>query len=606
MYRYCAFIPKPGKAEAAARLIGACAARLAQRRPAYTPVVTTAALTVLEAPGEGTALSAHVLPAGGAVLGTLFENAAATPVGILNEATAKHLAEAGPEKLHRLVWGRYVAFLPGPEGVAVARDPTGGLDCFHVEHHDFHCFFNDAADIVSLGLAPPDINWPHVARHLQMPAKELPDTGLKHVRSLRGGDWLSITRAGVETRTFWRPEEIAARDIPTSVEAAADMLRAAVVQAVRGWGMIYGRILLLLSGGLDSAIVLAALDGAISPDDVLCLNYQSGTADSDERFYARLSCARFKADLMELEERPEAVSLREASKIHFSAQPMLILAQLARSARQAKMARAFEARAVFDGNGGDEIFGSLLHLASATDYLWMHGFNPAFLKMAHEAAQLERVSVWQVARRAVAGVRAHRAPLPSPTMDAHFIAHMRAIFPRFEHDLADMLTRPLPANVPPAKQMQINATALANRHWYPSRPHHDIETVHPLISQPVLEAIYRIPAYMFGLGGRPRGLARHAFRDMVPPQILCRLTKGGINNFTDQIVTRNFGFLRGYFLDGALVREGLLNRQAVEQAFQREGHQSRLMRTTILSALGAESWARQWSAMPPAEPLPAA
>ena len=160
--------------------------------------------------------------------------------------------------------------------------------------------------------------------------------------------------------------------------------------------------------------------------------------------------------------------------------------------------------------------------------------------------------------------------------------------------------------MPPGKRLQVAATSLANRNWYPEVPEHHVETVHPLISQPVLETIYAIPTWLFGLAGRERGLARQAFRTHVAPAILHRQTKGGINNFTDRIVARHSRFLRDYFLDGVLVQQGLINRQTVEDAFRIEGHQSRLWRTALLSALGAEGWARQWTDLRRNQPRPAA
>lgn len=607
MYRYCAFLPRPGRERAAAPLIAACAARLARMTPAYAPVFEGPSLTVLEAREGGTRARACALGAGGVALGTLFRAGTATPVADPTDTEAQTLAHHGPEAMLRLFWGRYVAFLLRPGGVAVLRDPTGGLDCFYATRPHFHMVFSDAADMAALGVLPLEIDWQHVARHLQFPAREIPGTGLAKVHALRGGEALHVGRTGAAVQPCWRPETLwqPAR-LPASPDAAAEALRAAVLQAVRGWSAVYGRILLALSGGLDSAVVLAALDGALSPDDVLCLNYNSGTADSDERAYARQAAAHFRADLMELDERPNMVRLGDVARVRFSAQPMMVLAQLARGRREANLARAFEAAALFDGAGGDEVFGSLLSFASATDYLWTQGLDRGFFVAAHEAARLGRVSVWQVMRRARAAVRTRSTALPLPPMDEAFHAHLAAVFPCLEPDLAQTLARPLPTDVPPGKRMQIEATSFCNRLWYPTVPEHHVETVHPLMSQPVLEAIYSLPTPLFCLGGRERGLARHAFRDRVPPDILRRQTKGGINNFTDQIVIHNARFLRGYFLDGLLVHHGLLDRAAVEEAFRTEGHQSRLMRTTLLSALGAEGWVRQWTSARRNQPRPAA
>jgi len=64
--------------------------------------------------------------------------------------------------------------------------------------------------------------------------------------------------------------------------------------------------------------------------------------------------------------------------------------------------------------------------------------------------------------------------------------------------------------------------------------------------------------------GRRRGLARRAFRDLVPEMILTRRGKSGTTSHTVRTLANNTPFVRELMLDGYLVRRGLLDKKKLE------------------------------------------
>jgi asparagine synthase (glutamine-hydrolysing) len=115
---------------------------------------------------------------------------------------------------------------------------------------------------------------------------------------------------------------------------------------------------------------------------------------------------------------------------------------------------------------------------------------------------------------------------------------------------------------------------------------------HPLLSQPLMEVCLQIPTYLLLRGGRERALARQAFADRVPAQILRRRDKGSIVSHATEMLRQSETFVRELLLDGALAGAGVIVRKELEpyivqgQPF-REEHL-----LPLLACIAAEVWAR--------------
>jgi asparagine synthase (glutamine-hydrolysing) len=98
----------------------------------------------------------------------------------------------------------------------------------------------------------------------------------------------------------------------------------------------------------------------------------------------------------------------------------------------------------------------------------------------------------------------------------------------------------------------------------------DPDEVSPLLSQPVVELLLRIQTYLFMEGGRERMLARRAFASDLPPQLIARVSKGGQNDFSLQLLRQNESRIRELVLDGTLCKEGFLNRRKMDAVLASE------------------------------------
>ncbi|MBE0547905.1 MAG: hypothetical protein IH627_09685 [Rubrivivax sp.] len=143
--------------------------------------------------------------------------------------------------------------------------------------------------------------------------------------------------------------------------------------------------------------------------------------------------------------------------------------------------------------------------------------------------------------------------------------------------------------------MQVQQVTHFGGYYDPYQRHAAPELVNPLLSQPLIELVLRIPTYVLTLGGRGRGLARRAFAQDLPPEIVSRRSKGGLQEQITTILARNLAFARQVLLDGELVRRGLIDRSRLERALS--GGPGAVGRAgEIHMYIGVEAWLQRWSA----------
>ncbi len=131
-------------------------------------------------------------------------------------------------------------------------------------------------------------------------------------------------------------------------------------------------------------------------------------------------------------------------------------------------------------------------------------------------------------------------------------------------------------------------------------------SVAPLYSQPVIEILLRIPLYILFRHGHERGLAREAFRQDVPEAILRRQWKDRAPGAFENLVRRNRAFMYDTLIGGALCREGLLDRDAMQSALSGNFSTSQFFVGELMNYLDLELWLRPFVDKPinPAGSLP--
>lgn len=535
----------------------------------------------------------------GVVLGTLFNR---------TDTTAEHfdvdldvaqkqtiLSSEGRELIHSY-WGRYVAFLQDPRTLVkrIVRDPTGGMPCFWFDSNDCHICFSRLEDALQLEPRRLSINWETIAVRLAISLFHAESTGLNEVSELRAGECVCFHGRSSSRAFFWSPIQIASRHRLEDPALAAEALRHTAQLCTHAWASRYTNIIHYLSGGLDSAIVLACLHSARVRTPARALTYFSPGADSDERCYVRAAARKVDYELIELPRRSE-IDLREISNACRTAAPVSLYIRVEASKQEAEVAASTGADGIFSGDGGDVLFFRTPGASTAVDYVRDHGPVPPALSVALNAACLDNVSVWIVLRDMWRyGVKRKRL---------HSLAERRSDWGAVSPRVVDCVTRKgdfvhpwfrSAGAVGPGKLRQAYLLSFAPDFYDPFDPGLP-ERASPLLSQPLIELCLQIPTYALSPGPQDRMLARKAFSADLPEEILYRVGKGSLARHVKQTLQSNHAFLAEFLLDSILVRNRLLDRDKLVEALSNKSSRNRYWAPELLEYAGVESWARSWS-----------
>jgi len=521
----------------------------------------------------------------GIVVGELFRGDAhsVAPLDVLDQTEI----DATAESLIRSWWGGYVAFFTSYESAAVhvLRDPSGALGCYSSTCRGVTVFYSDVALAVRLGLVERRLDTRFVAHYLAYPDLRSAQTGVAGVRELLAGQMTSLTPQGEIETCRWTPWTFASVEHAIMDRAEAVALVAAETQrCVSAWASRSGEILLELSGGLDSSIVAACLQDRSSA--VSALTFATLEAEGDERTFAAMVAERTGLALQSLVLAASAADVGYVSQ-RLSPRPGAGLLQQVTNSAISDLVAERHIDSFFGGGGGDNVFCFLGTAAPAADVLRVQGFSALFWRTVDNLSLIHGCTYWTACRLALK--RVLRRP-PPWRQNRLFLAH-EAVPP--EPDVHPWLDRP--RNALPGKIEHV-ASLMRIQNAPDGKDRVEIAPVrYPLLSQPLVELCLRIPSWMWVDGGRNRSVARDAFADRLPPEILQRRGKGDFTGLCGAAFTRQRQALANLLLEGWLAGEGLLDRGAVEAYLSKVEPPKDLDFFRLLEIAAVETWARSWA-----------
>jgi asparagine synthase (glutamine-hydrolysing) len=486
-------------------------------------------------------------------------------------------------------WGGYVALSEAAGTARLLRAPLGDLPCYWVEVANGLV----AASSPRLALAgagrDPAIAWAALARHLAFGTISTSETCLDAVRDLRGGDELAVASGPIVKATRWSPWTFARLQTdPSGPKVLADRLRGVVLDCVSKAVAGHSKLLLKLSGGLDSSIVAAALAARGHAFESLTLFTDDPAGD--ERHHARTVAEHLGIDLRE--------SRRDPLRLDFGRSPSASLArpsfpgfrQEADRLADASAAR-LGATAVVDGGGGDNVFCSVQSASAVADCLRDPRGMLALGSTARSVGMIAQVSVAHVLRnalqRAISPRRSYRWP-----RDLLFLSDDAAAFVPGQPD-HPWLTAP--RGVPPGRAAHVALIAAAQSYVEGLDSEHVPPTLSPLLAQPIVELCLSVPSWLWVEDGLNRALARQAFADDLPPSIIRRHSKGSPECFVAQAFEVHRHLIREMLLGGALADARLVDTCALARVLDGRGPASDWSLDRIMILLDAEIWVRGWA-----------
>jgi asparagine synthase (glutamine-hydrolysing) len=556
----------------------------------------------------------------GAILGSMFprsissekerEREAVKPIFGLSNAAFHRVIESRGRTLIEEFWGHYVAVLLDEDKrqTLILRGPVSSVPCLHLRIGTFHLFFSDVRDIASLRLTPLKINWDAITAQVMHTDYLTAETGIKEIEALDGGEAVVVTPKGAQHVQYWNPIDKLAERKCVDFDRVVEHTRGRTLEGAAGLSSLHSHLLVNLSGGLDSSIVLSSLREVAPYLTLSAINsYSPGTGD--ERRFARRMADVVGCRLLEIP-RDDNLDLHCFDDINLTVQPVLNFSAPDSERRTIALAREIGATAVVDGEFGDNIFGSNVAAGALIECFRLHGIGPTLLKAGLDFAYHTRQSVWrvwQLARaesddlvlngdfNAVREMQRRHTPAGFGSMilaSAHAAAQYQTLGKRFLHPWLQGTRRMAPS----AQSLLFGLIVVTSSAYNsPFSQPSDPQRLSPLLTQPLMDLMLRVPAYLHFMRGQNRAAARTAFADRLPIEILERgIGKGGPILWAKSVVDRNAKYLLEYFLDGILVGQGLLDRVKVQTALSPRIEKSTAMVSDLFAKIYIEAWLRKW------------
>lgn len=481
------------------------------------------------------------------------------------------------------VWGNFVFLSAGEKAPFVYRDPSGTIPAYEVSTDAGDCFVSDAELACSLGLLEAtELDLDFAVHWLQFPFLRTERTGLRGVRELvpgfvrrrTGGSWLD--------EPGWKPWDHARSGQRSSFDQFALELRRTTLKSVAA--QINGPApLLQLSGGLDSSIIAASL--AHAGIGFTSVNFASRSSDGDERRYARSVAERFGSPLTEILEDELEFSIRAPTERKFRPGSNPVLVPLDEAIEQHRVEACSEL--LVDGGGGDNLFCYLTGAAPMLDALRAAGLAQAW-QTCGDIAELAGCTLWEVAASALR--RATPLGWWRWKEDGRYLNQEMLLPGADPHPWLKA-----PEFSLPGKHEHV-ASLVHIQHFLDRRGRHGSGLFHPLMTEPLLELCLSIPSWEWTRGGIDRAVARRAFEDLLPPNVIERRSKGSLQGLFHRFFTALSSEVRDLLLSGRLVGLGVVDANAIDQAFVKGAWKDEDIQMRLSELASLELWIQSWSA----------
>ena len=538
----------------------------------------------------------------GVILGRLFgaetERPTINTVSDFDEAATDLILRSSARHLTEHYWGNYLAFISDARNhrTLILRDSSGTIPCYYLTRNGVRIVFSEISDVLQLDIGQLTINWPYLSAFICAGELEIHDTGLNEVREVLAGECLLVSCGTDRQYPHWDPRLISRADPIDDYGTAVAALKDVTQRCIQAWASVQHDIIHNLSGGFDSAVVLGCLSRATSGPRISCVNRYYRDAKSDERLYARLAAAQANLEIREypLEESDNHFDEGILAMPRTPMPTVPFVFNMPDMRVRNELASSTNAEAVWTGQGGDHLFFQMGSALGVADYIHYHGLGLRLPAVVDDAARLSKDSYFGVMRATLAALRPKGAWTAEPDWSRHPPFVNPDSLPR---NASDYVTHPWDRaadDLPKGKRYQIHVLAeLMNR----QRPNPCAELAaehHPLVSQPIVELCLRIPTYLLVRGGRQRSLARDAFADRVPTEILNRDDKGGTTAYILRSIRNSESFLSDLILGGQLARERIIDATKLEPYIGGATPIRTEQLASLLACVATEVWVRLW------------
>lgn len=497
--------------------------------------------------------------------------------------------------VHKTYWGDYIACTGScSTGLSIIRSCSGAMPCYVYRGAD-PVVFSAPEEVRSLLLARGRINWENVSRNAYFSRYTSSDTAIVDLEDIVPGQIISLEAGTVTRSTIWSPTITAMQSVAKGV--SSEEVQQTIVKSVTAHVAPFKRTGLLLSGGIDSSIILASLCSEVQAKRSLvgCLNIRDMGTGSNEWRYARVIAEKNEVALVGADVgTPNNLHGALLNTNRLTVRPSKDVLTGGSRVVIESVVQEWGLDAIISGGGGDAVFFCPRAGLVPADYLRHVGVRGLWLECVRDALR-SRNSYMEIGRTLIrygilgrpydpiAGLRRSRyGCLTAGAMDTARASTL--LHPWAQEAIIN--------NLPAARCWQIFgiADALYAR-AYPGGAG-DARTLMPILSRPILEKMLSIPTWKLVPGVRDRELVRQAFKGVVPDLILDRTGKGTASHYFNMMYRSNSRWMRKFLADGALVAGGILDPDKVNVCFDCASEPPFSTQVRLLEYVALEHWLR--------------
>jgi asparagine synthase (glutamine-hydrolysing) len=481
--------------------------------------------------------------------------------------------------------------------LVVVRDRLGIKPMYYAVVGDLLVFASELKSLLASGIVPLDLDYEAIDAFLSLGFVPAPMTPLAAVRKLLPGHRIVVDPTGVSVEQWWRYPEPA--PVEASLEECAERLLAELSESVRLRLMSDVPLGAMLSGGIDSSIVVALMAREMAePVKTFSIGFAEA-GEGNELADARLVAGAFGTDHHELELSFAEQTVDLSELVWYMDEPLADLSSLGFLALS-ELART-KVTVALSGQGADELLGGYRkHRAAAITGAWQRLPGPVRGVGEHLLAKgpqrIRRASrtlqatdpatrLLEMSGNLRPGLRATLARGPLAELDG--LAGLRAVRSR----LGDVVADPLPATLYLDGQLGLVDDML---HYFDrASMAHSLEVRVPFLDHHVVEYCATIPArHKVHRLRTTKHVLKHLARGLIPDRIIDKPKVGFFNAAVDgwfRAQTR--GAISDYLLGPSPRYAEILDRREVERLAARHADGSDTRNAyALLSILMLEVW----------------
>jgi len=483
----------------------------------------------------------------------------------------------------------------------VARDRLGIKPVYYADCGDTLVFASELKSLLASGLVSTELDYEAIDAYLTLGFFPAPATPLATVKKLEPGCLLVIENGRVEQQRYWSyPQPTLERG--GSVEEWSERLLAKLEESVRMRLMSDVPLGAMLSGGLDSSLIVALMAQMMDrPVQTFAVGF-SEAGEGNELADARFVAETLGADHHELELSFAQETIPLADLVWHLDEPLADLSSLGFIALSELAAK--HVTVALSGQGADELLGGYRkHRAASLAGTWQR--VPAPLRKAmlaaasHGPARLRRpvetLTAAGPAERLLAmsgalapGLRSELVRGPLAELDGN--AALRAI----SYRLGDLPDAPLPAALYLDGQLGLADDML---HYFDrASMAHSLEVRVPFLDHELVELCAAMPASLKVRRLETKHVLRHAARGLVPDRIIDKPKIGFFNSAVDDwFRAQTRGAISDYLLGPNPRYAEMIDRGAVERLVKSHADRSEAGNGyALLSVLMLEVWLAEY------------